>query len=319
MSPRRRRSASVSGTSATSAAPPSQSTARVAAARLRGEPRQRKSGRGRDGAAGEEKAAVAPGLALRHEAGEVGEAERGHEPGAERGDRERGRSGHEAVRGSGRQQAGAEHRGAAEQQPVHTLGTGPCAEQHPERGEHAEGERKSSGGGEVEAEVVLGVQDEERGERGVGEDPERLREQHLARAVATQRLAQCAPARGERRARARARRARAGGPARASAGRPARPPRQPARRPRRERARSARRRSRPRARPPAARPPPARSSRRAGGHPRHRPPRSCDGRSSARSGRCIRGPPQPPARGRRCRCRDRSPRGRRPSPRHRRR
>jgi hypothetical protein len=79
-----------------------------------------------------------------------------------------------------REQARSEQRRAGEQQAVHALRPRASAERYPERGECPEGQWQGARDANAQAQRVLGVEDEERRQRGVGEDPERLRDQHVA-------------------------------------------------------------------------------------------------------------------------------------------
>ena len=162
----------------------------VAAGELDGHARQRQGGRRRDRAAGEEDAAVAACLAVRHEAGEVREAECGHEPGAQRGGGEGQRGGGEAGGGRGGEEAGPEQRGAREEDGVDALGRRAAREHDPDRRDGAEGERERASSPDPEAEGVLGVQDEEGGQGRVAEHPHRLGEQDVARTRPADQLAQ---------------------------------------------------------------------------------------------------------------------------------
>ena len=73
---------------------------------------------------------------------------------------------------------------------VHALRRGAPSHDDPERGEDAEGERQCPGRAHAQAEAPLGVEHEERGQRGVAEYPHRLSDEHLASARLARHLAQ---------------------------------------------------------------------------------------------------------------------------------
>ena len=136
----------------------------------------RRDGHGRgDRAGGEERARVTPGLALGHEAGEVREADGADQAGAERagGERQcalrdaRGRGG---GKGPAAEQRDADQERAAEPGRRASANRAAC----PAPVSRPKAASTPPRRGRREPEHLLGVQDHERRERGVGADPQDL-------------------------------------------------------------------------------------------------------------------------------------------------
>ena len=158
----------------------------------------RQGRRGCDRARGEEGAGVLARLPVGHEAHEVGEADRAHESRADRGRGEREHRLRDGGGGGRREQSAPEQRDAGHQRAPRALRRQARAREHAEPGQDAEAGQQHPGPRRAQAEHVLGVEHHEGRERGVGADPQDLRDEHLPSTVAAQDLGQHAQRRAAR-------------------------------------------------------------------------------------------------------------------------